>query len=1304
MTEAEFLRSKSVEKRIKVARTNENYVNPALDIAAGAIHSVPSDLYSIYHLAGDVLDATGASDLHIKSYEEQIRELGYGDTLPQTTAGMLTKELVGFLLVVGELSAVAKTRKAALLFSKIGAIRKYPKAAKLIGNVAAGAIASAVVMDPKQQRISDIIPSNWSNPLTDYLSHPDNPEETNMLKERLKNAVEGGVLDIFVMGMGAGAADLLNSTIMRTTKHAEFVKKLARTVGKDLDEKEAILRGITGLDVKLGEKNAPILALRLAGNKAKAGRSFSDKTISKIADIAGDADKKAAFKKSSKELLDAGDIKIAQEINEFPFDVTLKNGKNSGPDLATFKLNKLAKENIETADRLIRAEKVNPAIEAQIDAIVSKVDIKDENLAENLFVRFSESVTNGEVPEKLLDSPAYVVSFVDKAASKMAELLPASNKRVMRKTLYMNTTINRSNSILSSISKLSKEGLSDLETIKLIGRVDEALVVSSKINAPKSALGFPITNGLKSTVDGKTILLKDMTEKQFRSLPKLKRTVSEFLEKRPIKKEMLKLAENLKKKRSNAGSWGKLSSSEALEVELEKMTSGAGFSNTMDWLNEFRYTNMLSSTATYGRNVLGNAQYVFIEDLFENTLSRMNLATSVGESAFPVGVKYLKQRITSYTKATSEFWSDLKLLDKDHVIAKAAQGAREAGKSEAEISALTNSMADKKGWGVKGALKYLFEIGDATDVRIGKGIKEFEMGNTGKLMLDPEDNLLPFVKLPKKAANEVLRLGRAVSVNVNDLMDAYFKKLRFSADAYTMGLEEAADRGLEGQAKLFFGENMKDWSMAYLKNPTAAKAAIREQLTGQLAEGEIKTLIKHVSTISKVAFKQAKGAAFQNDLDSVSEGVMVALNNQNKIMQVFKTFAVPFFKTPLNLFKFVWTRTPVLRALHEETGKALAGKLGARAQAKAQAKLMTGTLLYSTAGFLSASKMMTGKHRPEERRAMLTAGIPEYSIYIPGTGRWVSYRGVEPISTFFSAVADLQNTLPYLSEGKAKQAAATFVMAIAGSPFKGTYFQGVNDVINAINGSKDAGIYFENQLKNSLPSPLPQGLMGTIQAASNKTVKERQYIKKDSQDTVIKEVAKYGGQLWLGVFYPGRENPIFGDRDIHTDAMGDAYSRENYPYRIFELGGIKTRQMKDEPISQEMLRLKYSPTNHPPALGPGVKMTKHEFNLVKDIKKNKFRIKDILNGLVMSDDYLELPDAIKKKAIQGVFRKLAKAGKGTLLKTDEGAMNRFIQAYKDEAKRGQIVHKYVPTKGHESLGRVNYLLGQKSLKNQTKGK
>jgi hypothetical protein len=162
---------------------------------------------------------------------------------------------------------------------------------------------------------------------------------------------------------------------------------------------------------------------------------------------------------------------------------------------------------------------------------------------------------------------------------------------------------------------------------------------------------------------------------------------------------------------------------------------------------------------------------------------------------------------------------------------------------------------------------------------------------------------------------------------------------------------------------------------------------------------------------------------------------------------------MPFIRTPTNIFRYVWQRTPLLNRFQKQMVDDF--KAGGERAALAQAKTSMGLAIWGTGAALVASGQVTGRgpSDPDLRRQMQDAGWQPYSIRIGD--RYISYRKADPVATSLGMIADLVQISGELSEKDQKFYVSAALSAIISNLSSKSYMQGLTDVMDGISSNDE---------------------------------------------------------------------------------------------------------------------------------------------------------------------------------------------------------------------------------------------------------
>ena len=284
--------------------------------------------------------------------------------------------------------------------------------------------------------------------------------------------------------------------------------------------------------------------------------------------------------------------------------------------------------------------------------------------------------------------------------------------------------------------------------------------------------------------------------------------------------------------------------------------------------------------------------------------------------------------------------------------------------------------------------------------------------------------------------------------------DELTKGIFYRANLVKQARRIAREEGLEG---VDFHKYVKD---ATENVPRWAEMDIEDPLM-EVYEGMHRDAIEHARTVS-----------FTNPVNSQPALVIQDAISKAPIVKLF----VPFIRTPTNLLKYVFERTPVIYRWSKRY-KNILKKLdddpkSVRAKRELelfQAHATTGKALWGTAFYLALNDKITGAGptNPHERRAKEMTGWKPFSIWVgtkeDGTPDWVQYRRGDPYGTYLGFASTVAENFAEVQEAPggaemSMELAGTIMGASAIIAKDKSYYQGMSDLFDMFDGrlaSKD---------------------------------------------------------------------------------------------------------------------------------------------------------------------------------------------------------------------------------------------------------
>lgn len=198
-------------------------------------------------------------------------------------------------------------------------------------------------------------------------------------------------------------------------------------------------------------------------------------------------------------------------------------------------------------------------------------------------------------------------------------------------------------------------------------------------------------------------------------------------------------------------------------------------------------------------------------------------------------------------------------------------------------------------------------------------------------------------------------------------------------------------------------------------------------------------------------------------------------------------FVVPFVRTPANIFKFTFARTPLGYLSQSIRDDIAAG--GVRAAA-AQTRIAMGTSFMALASDLAMNGKITGSGPidPEQKAALKRTGWQPYSLKIGDT--YYSYGRLDPLATLLGMAADMSEVLSnyeaYDIDAQTDVDSLGVAAAVAASNqvVGKTFMTGFADLVEVFS---DPGRYGEGYIQRLAGSLVPAGVAGIERAVDPET-------------------------------------------------------------------------------------------------------------------------------------------------------------------------------------------------------------------------
>jgi hypothetical protein len=367
------------------------------------------------------------------------------------------------------------------------------------------------------------------------------------------------------------------------------------------------------------------------------------------------------------------------------------------------------------------------------------------------------------------------------------------------------------------------------------------------------------------------------------------------------------------------------------------------------------------------------------------------------------------------------------------------------------------------------------------------------------------------------------------------------------------------------------------------------------------------------SALMQYSMEEAQYLTFTKELQDKTLGKVIQ-EATNKIP--YLRFVVPFVRTPTNILKFAFERTPFVTVLKEERQRLLAEFNSADPilKARARGKVVTGAL--TVGGLIDVAfnnrEYITGggPSNEREKEALMATGWRPYSIKIGDT--YFSYQRLDPLATPLGVVADLVETgireEAAFDESLLEHATTSMVLALTRNATNKSYLAGIQMWADALG---DPDRYVEKLGRNYAGSLVPN-LISQTADYDTQAIKETRSV----MDAVKRKLG------------------MRGSLDTKRNILGEEYVAEQWMGTGF-INPIQLSTKKNDPILTEMASLNHAFRNPPPSLGGQIDLLEYEndkgqsandrqLELLKTVKLRGLSLRQTLNKLIKSRNYKRL--------------------------------------------------------------------------------
>jgi hypothetical protein len=296
---------------------------------------------------------------------------------------------------------------------------------------------------------------------------------------------------------------------------------------------------------------------------------------------------------------------------------------------------------------------------------------------------------------------------------------------------------------------------------------------------------------------------------------------------------------------------------------------------------------------------------------------------------------------------------------------------------------------------------------------------------------------------------------------------------------------------------------------------------------------------------------------FTNQVGPFGKALMSLRDDGSPIAQTAMTLVLPFIRTPTNIARYTFERTPFAPLVGQWRADIAAG--GARADL-ALARMATGTAIMTTAMDWATSGMLSGAgpSDPGEREALTRQGWQPYSILVGD--RWYSYNRTDPFGATMGFAASIVESV---SRGEIDQedvdewqeVLGMSIAAVSQVTINKTYLQGVANVVEVMS---DPSRYSERYVNNLVGSFVPfTALSSAVETAVDPTQREAANPWEAVQSRIVGLAEKL----------PPRRN-LWGEEIRSESGLGRFYDF---------MSPVASKGIIDSPVDREISRLGWGP-------------------------------------------------------------------------------------------------------------------------------
>lgn len=436
----------------------------------------------------------------------------------------------------------------------------------------------------------------------------------------------------------------------------------------------------------------------------------------------------------------------------------------------------------------------------------------------------------------------------------------------------------------------------------------------------------------------------------------------------------------------------------------------------------------------------------------------------------------------------------------------------------------------------------------------------------------------------------------------------------------------------------------------------AYRQAMTEGLTGADLAARIDELVRAPSDAIKLAATDfAHYQTFTAPLGKMGRNVTTALNSVPGARYI-----VPFVRTPANILKYSFERTPLAVLSANVRADISAG--GARAS-MALAKVGTGTMVMLAAADMVANGELVGAGpmEPGLRKLREDQGVPQYSVRIGD--RWFQFSRLDPLGFHLGMAADIAEIAALADQEDAENLITAGTLAMINNTASKTWLSGAVDFVEVLSRADESPAFAERFMQRfgSSFQPFSSLLRNAEQA----------------MDPVVRDAAG-NPNLTPGMkFVDGLINRVraqtpglSADLPPMRNVWGDEIRYDSGIHPLYDfLSPVGGRKDDPDPVDQIMLENRI-PLSMPGRSLQGVKLSAAEYSRYVELAGRGDASIGIVGAKPLLDDMVEQPsfqqlsdgpDGMKAELIDRVIRASRKQAQAALLRENEDLQRRVLR-------------------------------------------